>query len=74
MNASSAVTPYTVYHIKLVVADRNDTSWDSAVFLEGGSFNIGQADLGNDLTVIAGHTVCDGENYYVRYRFRSSSL
>src|SRR5690606_11407689 len=38
MVATSPVTPYTTYHIKLVIADRNDNSFDSAVFLKGGSF------------------------------------
>lgn len=28
------------YHIKLVLADASDTSWDSAVFFEEGSFSI----------------------------------
>ncbi len=29
------------YHFKMVIADYLDHSYDSAVFLEGGSFNIG---------------------------------
>jgi hypothetical protein len=29
------------YHIKLAIADVSDTSWDSAVFLKEGSFNVG---------------------------------
>ncbi|WP_162127122.1 choice-of-anchor L domain-containing protein [Flavobacterium phycosphaerae] len=41
MTASSTVIPNNVYHIKLVIADRNDNNYDSAVFLGGGSFNIG---------------------------------
>ncbi|MBP6556851.1 MAG: choice-of-anchor L domain-containing protein, partial [Flavobacterium sp.] len=45
MTATSAVIPNNVYHIKLVIADRNDTSYDSAVFLGGGSFDIGSADI-----------------------------
>ncbi|MCA6422040.1 MAG: choice-of-anchor L domain-containing protein, partial [Flavobacterium sp.] len=45
MTASSAVIPNNVYHIKLVIADRNDNSFDSAVFLGGGSFNIGSAEI-----------------------------
>lgn len=42
MTASSAVIPNHPYHIKLVVADRNDTLYDSAVFIEAGSFTSGQ--------------------------------
>src|SRR5690606_28107427 len=45
----------------LVIADHNDTSWDSAVFLEGGSFNLG-GDLGEDITIAASNTVCEGES------------
>ena len=45
MTATSAVIPNNVYHIKLVIADRNDTSYDSAVFLGAGSFDIGTADI-----------------------------
>ncbi|RAR74074.1 choice-of-anchor L domain-containing protein, partial [Flavobacterium aciduliphilum] len=41
MTASSNVIAGNTYHIKLVIADRNDTAYDSAVFLGGGSFNIG---------------------------------
>jgi large repetitive protein len=41
MTASASVIPGNVYHIKLVIADRNDGQYDSAVFLGGGSFNIG---------------------------------
>ncbi|NNT71386.1 hypothetical protein HKT18_04065, partial [Flavobacterium sp. IMCC34852] len=45
MTATSVVIPNNVYHIKLVIADRNDNSYDSAVFLGGGSFDIGSASL-----------------------------
>ena len=62
MNASSQVVPYTVYHIKLVIANRNDTSFNSAVFLEAGSFNIGQANIGDDLTIDTGSAICYGES------------
>ena len=49
--------PYT---IKLVVADETDTAFDIAVFLEAGSFNIGDADLGDDILVSEGNAICDG--------------
>ncbi|MGK0378217.1 MAG: hypothetical protein ACJA1Z_002029, partial [Patiriisocius sp.] len=48
--------PYT---IKLVVADQQDTLFDAAVFLEGGSFNIG-IDLGDDLTISNNSAGCEG--------------
>ncbi|RXR24687.1 choice-of-anchor L domain-containing protein, partial [Flavobacterium stagni] len=40
MTASSNVVPNNTYHIKLVIADRNDDAYDSAVFLGAGSFNF----------------------------------
>lgn len=40
MTASSVVIPNNLYKIKLVIADRADSAFDSAVFLEGGSFAI----------------------------------
>ena len=33
MTAATTVIPNNIYHIKLVIADRNDSSFDSAVFL-----------------------------------------
>jgi len=41
LTATATVTPGQSYHFKMVLADATDRSYDSAVFLEGGSFNIG---------------------------------
>ena len=41
LEATATVTAGIPYHFKMVIADANDSSFDSAVFLEGGSFNIG---------------------------------
>jgi gliding motility-associated-like protein len=68
MTANSTVVPNNIYHIKLVIAERNDGSYDSAVFLQGGSFNIGQADITgtgflngvHDFTVANGNALCNG--------------
>ena len=38
LTARAAVTCGQVHHIKICVGDASDTVWDSAVFLEGGSF------------------------------------
>ena len=59
LTASSAVTPGVTYEIKLVVADQGDSAWDSAIFIEGGSFNIG-GDLGVDRTIVNGNPGCLG--------------
>ena len=61
MTAESAVIPYELYSIKLVVADDGDTLYDSAVFIDGGSFDIGQLDLGEDILVSSGNALCEGE-------------
>jgi len=61
MLAWQYVTPNNPYRMKLVVADRNDSSWDSAVFIEGGSFFVGNADLGGDVTIDNGSALCDYE-------------
>ena len=38
LTASSLVSCGATYHIKIAIGDASDTVWDSAVFLEGGSF------------------------------------
>lgn len=45
LNANSSVIPLHTYHMKLVIADRNDASYNSAVFLAANSFNFGIAPL-----------------------------
>ncbi|MEO1029918.1 MAG: choice-of-anchor L domain-containing protein [Bacteroidota bacterium] len=46
LTASANVIPNTTYEIKLVIADQGDSIWDSAIFLEGDSFNLGNSDIG----------------------------
>ena len=68
LNASARVIPNTKYHIKLVIADANDGNagspedftFDSAVFLEAGSFNLG-FDLGEDFLTDNNTAVCSDE-------------
>ena len=60
-----AQTPVTVnqaYHIKLVIADEANYRYDSAVFLEGGSFNIA-ANLGPDRSFVTNNPLCENETY-----------
>lgn len=50
-----------VYRIKLVIADGgNSTGYDSAIFLEANSFNIGQDVLGLDYTTANNAAICPG--------------
>ncbi|MEY4835846.1 MAG: hypothetical protein RI980_1961 [Bacteroidota bacterium] len=53
MTASSAILPNHPYHIKLVVADRSDTAYDSAVFIKAGSFTSGPPECSDKINLIA---------------------
>ncbi|WP_460220232.1 choice-of-anchor L domain-containing protein [Psychroserpens sp. MEBiC05023] len=59
--AFSPVNIGETYHIKLVMADATDTALDSGVFLKAGSFDIGEVELGADITIEAGTAACLGE-------------
>ncbi|GAA4955059.1 hypothetical protein GCM10023314_30950 [Algibacter agarivorans] len=50
--ANATITPNVKYHIKLVIADQTDYKFDSAVFIEGNSFNA-SVDLGPDVSTCA---------------------
>ncbi len=62
LTASSAVVPNRSYNIKLVIADASDSEYDSAVFIEGGSFDI-SVDLGGSRIISRGNPLCAGEIY-----------
>ena len=70
LTAHATVVPNTTYHIKMVIADRgglyDDTRYDSAVFLAAGSFNIGDATLGDDLLVENGTAICESETHTIQ--------
>ena len=56
MNASSTIIPGIPYKIRLVIADSNDSDFDSAIFLAAGSFDA-NLDLGEDISM------CGGDSY-----------
>lgn len=60
LTAKADVTPGVLYHIKLVIADQKNYQYDSAVFLEAGSFQA-SANLGEDLI-----GVCPGDTATLR--------
>lgn len=60
LTASASVIPGQMYTIKLAIADYSDTAFDSAVFLEGSSFNLDGLDLGEPITLDNPDAQCDG--------------
>ena len=62
MTAQADVIPGTTYHIKLVIADEENIRYDSAIFLGGGSFNVG-TDLGPNRLIATDNPICDGETF-----------
>jgi len=62
MTAEANVVPGTTYHIKLVIADHENIRYDSAIFLGGGTFNVG-TDLGPDQLISTNNPVCQGTSY-----------
>ncbi|MDO6596943.1 choice-of-anchor L domain-containing protein [Oceanihabitans sp. 2_MG-2023] len=62
LTANATVIPNQVYEIKIVVADQGDSAYDSAIFLEAGSFNIG-LDIGDDVTFASGNPACGSSLY-----------
>jgi len=66
LKASSVLTPNTPYHMKLVIADRTDHRYDSAIFISSSSLNIGQDVLGEDLTIANNTAICFNQEYTIR--------
>ncbi|MBL0739249.1 T9SS type B sorting domain-containing protein [Flavobacterium sp. GN10] len=62
MNVSTDVVPNKKYHLKLVIADDATRQYNSAVFIEAGSF-VTKINFGEDRTVANNNPVCFGENY-----------
>lgn len=60
LTATANVTPNQTYHVKLVIADEQNYRYDSAVFLEAGSFQIA-TDLGTDLLIADNTAICENE-------------
>jgi gliding motility-associated-like protein len=61
LTAQSTVIPNHRYHIKLVIADDTVDTYDSAIFIEAGSFSS-KIDLGQDQLIANNNPVCFGES------------
>nr|WP_321223250.1 choice-of-anchor L domain-containing protein [uncultured Psychroserpens sp.] len=60
LTATAQVMPNETYHVKLVIADEQNFRFDSAVFLEAGSFRL-STDLGQNRLVNSGNALCGDE-------------
>src|SRR5690554_239989 len=60
LTAIADVIPNEVYHVKLVIADHINYRYDSAVFLEAGSFQL-STNLGQDMLIANNSALCTGE-------------
>ena len=60
LTATATIQPNVLYHIKLVIADQTYFNLDSAVFIEGNSFNA-TVDLGEDVTTCASSLTLNGD-------------
>jgi len=56
LNASSTLTPGNSYRIRLVIGDYKNPNFDSAVFIDTGSFTT-EIDLGEDATICDGNEI-----------------
>ncbi|SHM43457.1 T9SS type B sorting domain-containing protein [Flavobacterium xinjiangense] len=63
LNAKTTVIPNKKYHIKLVIADNESTTFNSAVFIKAGSFTS-KIDLGSN-RLFPNNPICYGENFII---------
>ena len=60
LTSQATVVPGHVYRLKIVIADRTDTSNDSAIFLDAGSFDFGSVNDGIAINSSQGDMICLG--------------
>ncbi len=60
LTATANVVPNETYHVKLVIADEQNYRYDSAVFLEAGSFQL-STDLGPNRLLSTQNAICENE-------------
>ena len=65
LNATAQVIPNETYHVKLVIADEQNFRFDSAVFLEAGSFRL-STDLGPDRLIANENSICGDDTFVIQ--------
>lgn len=60
LKVQAPVIPGETYRIKMVIAETNDGNYDSAIFLDANSFDVGRINFGDDLLVSTNNAVCFG--------------
>ncbi|WP_204345622.1 T9SS type B sorting domain-containing protein [Psychroserpens algicola] len=65
LTATAQIMPNETYHVKLVIADEQNFRYDSAVFLEAGSFRL-STDLGPDRLVSNGNGICGDDTFVIQ--------
>ncbi len=60
LTATADIIPNETYHVKLVIADEQNYRYDSAVFLEAGSFEL-STDLGSNRLLATNNPLCENE-------------
>lgn len=65
LTATAQVIPNETYHVKLVIADEQNFRFDSAVFLEAGSFRL-STDLGPDRLIANGNAICGDDTFVIQ--------
>ncbi|MGL2993964.1 choice-of-anchor L domain-containing protein [Flavobacterium sp. TSSA_36] len=73
MTAQSKVIAGKIYHIKLVIADDRLVDYDSAVFIEAGSFTS-KIELGPDRLLSSNNPVCFGETLVLNTNLPASNI
>ncbi|PKH68785.1 hypothetical protein CXF59_00415 [Flavobacterium sp. ALD4] len=71
LTAQASVIAGKSYHIKLVIADDDLKSYDSAIFLQAGSF-VSKIDLGADRLLSTDNGICFGQTYLIDTQLPSS--
>ena len=61
LSAVANIVPNTTYEVKLVIADEQNYRYDSAVFLEAGSFEL-TTDLGPNLLESTNNALCENQS------------